>query len=121
MSSKLPKWCVYQDAWKQWGSDLGIGDGLTAPSRLLVALCDSEEAARAIRDEVAVKNEANTAGLRPGSTARLACLSVGEYDPLEFVGQQARDNYTGQRFANLCRDLAGDAIERRKRLEAGNA
>lgn len=56
---KANHWCVYQDGWKQWGGDLAIGDGITAPSVVLVAICDTEEKANRLRDEIAERNKAN--------------------------------------------------------------
>ena len=119
--SKAKKQCVYQDGWQEWGRDAGVGDGMSAPSRLLVSLHETEQAAEEDLAAVVAASRAHTSALVPGGNSRLPMLRSAEYDPLDFVPRQNRDEYVGQRYAALCGTLADEAVARRARLVAGNA
>lgn len=109
-TSKLPAYCVYQDGWTEHYRDMGIGDGLTRPNRLLVATCDTEAEAEAIKGKLA--RIAERIPLIPGNGKSRPTFETGSYDPLDFVGSQNRDEYTGTRYAALCGRLADEAKTR---------
>ena len=119
--SRLPKYCVYQHGWTEGYRDMGVGDGITAPSRLLIATCDTAEEAESLRERIRKASETKTGPLVSGSGNRLPVLASGKFDPLTFVGRQNRDEYDGKRLAALVGRLYTEAATRREKLENGNA
>jgi hypothetical protein len=110
--------CVYQDGWvNSDGSDYALGDGITRPLRKLIHLCDDQVEAELQLAHYTARAKQRRGARVPGDGKMLATFACGEYDPLDFVGRQARDRGEwdgGKRFAILCRNLA-DGIEDNRR------
>lgn len=106
MTKAKKQWCVcassLQDA---TGRTYAPGDGITAGSARLYGLADTREEAEALRDRLEGGRLLQRARM-PGDGQLYPELEVCEYDPLDFVGRQNRDEYTGKRYAALCGDLA---------------
>ena len=116
-TTRLPSHCVYQHGWDEGYRDGAVGDGITTPSRLLIATCDSEEEAERLCEEMTRRVRDQVGPLVPGSNKRVPMFSAGEYNPLDYVGRQNRDQESfGKRYASLCGSLIAGADERRKSL-----
>lgn len=115
--SKLPTHCVYIVGWEDSARRYAaVGDGITSPSRLLLMVCSSAEEAELRMREILDRCERDIGPRIPGDAKRMPELCAGEFDPLDFVGSQNRDQYTGKRYANLCADLLSKATTRLGKL-----
>lgn len=85
------KYCVYLHGWTEGYRDCGIGDGITQPSRLLMATCDTEQEAIDLRQQFDAEMKRQIPALIPGSGKRRPLFDVGEFEPLVFVPWQNRD------------------------------
>jgi len=103
--AKIKKWCVMashgEDATRQ---EYAFGDGITAPSRRLYAICGTKEEAE-YACAALYCSKTMTKARMPGDGIIYPHLEVREFDPLDYVGSQNRDQYTGLRYKNLVRDL----------------
>jgi hypothetical protein len=108
MTDKKTTWCVYQTGWREQGRIQGIGNGITSPARLLVAIHTTEaEAAREAESiERTATSHAQSQHRLHGTPVRAPILEVGEYSPLDFVGSQDRQNISGS--AGRVRELDGN-------------
>ena len=81
-------YAVYQYGWRDPDHQtVALGDGVTVPPVALIGLCrDRARAARAARKIRRATQTAIALGLR----RREALVGVREYDPRDFVLQQAR-------------------------------
>lgn len=109
-------WCVFASGFRDaTGRTYAAGDGITRPTRRLYALADSQAEAR--HRKACFERGALLTRCRRGGDGRLYPeLEIGRYDPLDFVGRQHRDDYTGKRYAQLCGRLADQATENAKEL-----
>ncbi len=117
MAKKLEKWCVYactlEDA---IGRDMACGDGITASSSRLYAVCDSRAEAEAEMERL--NGTRHMTRLRmPGDGRLWPVLEVGPFDPLDFTGRQNRDEYHGLRLKQLWTRLLEEAARCRASME----
>jgi hypothetical protein len=117
MSKSKAKWCVYASSQTDAvGADYAFGDGVTASTCRVYAICDGEdEARRALSRLRASKSMRRT--MTPGDGRMRPDLAVAEFDPLDFVGRQNRDEYHGQRLARLVASLYESAARNAAALE----
>jgi hypothetical protein len=111
-------WCVYAaELVDAIGRTYASGDGITASTRRLYALADSEAEAEAVKARLE-STRLMTRARVPGDQTLYPVLAVDRYEPLDFVGRQDRDQESyGKRYAALCGRLADEA----KRNAAGLA
>jgi hypothetical protein len=109
MSQAKRQFCVYASTLiNAVGTTYAVGDGITAPSRRLYGLADTRQEAEAIKAKLEAGRHMTRPRI-PGDEKMWPELEVDEYDPLNFVGRQNRDDYTGKRYASLCGQLAETA------------
>lgn len=107
------QWCVYADTLRDaTGRTYAPGDGITRSSRRIYGIADSREEAERTKARLEGGRLLSRARI-PGDSNLYPELEVGEYDPMDFVGSQARrqGDWEGKRYPILCRDLA-EAAER---------
>lgn len=111
MSKARKQWCVcaatLEDA---TGRTYAPGDGITAASCRPYGLADTREQAETLRQRLEATKHMQRARI-PGDGRMWPVLEVCEYDPLDFVGRQDRDEYTGKRYAQLCGRLLEQAAK----------
>lgn len=99
------KYCVYASSLTDAaGRDSAPGDGITSPLRRLYGLAATKAEAEQILARLMASKTMNRARI-PGDGHSYPELEIDEYDPLDFVGSQDRDNYAGKRYAALCGEL----------------
>ena len=111
MAKAKKTWCVCASSLVDAvGRTYAPGDGITASSCRLYALADTREQAERIKADLDGSRRMQESRM-PGDGKMWPELEVCEYDPLDFVGRQNRDEYTGKRYAALCGRLAEEATK----------
>lgn len=87
---------------------MAVGDGITAPSRKPYGFAETEAEAEATKDRL-LAGKYMQGPRMPGNGKLYPAFEVEKFNPLDFVGRQNRDEYTGKRLANLCGDLYAKA------------
>ena len=111
------KWCVYASCQSDaTGRDYSFGDGITSSLSRIYAVCDTKAEAEAALERMLQGKHMQRARI-PGDGLMWPELTVGVFDPLDFVGRQNRDDYYyGKRLAALRRELSERAESNAKDL-----
>jgi len=105
MTKMKAKFCVYASTLVDAiGRTSAPGDGITRSCRRLYALAATRQEAEAALARLNARPSMQKARI-PGDPFLKPELEIDEFNPLDFVGRQDRDNYTGKRYAQLCFDL----------------
>jgi hypothetical protein len=112
------QWCVYSAGGEDAaGEPYGYGDGYKKSAWRLYGLADTREDAEAMLAEF--KRGPLLSEPRIAASRKMyPLLEVREYDPLDFVSDQSREEggYSDRQISALCERLATDAIENAKAL-----
>lgn len=90
------------------GRTFAAGDGITSALNRIYAITDTLAEAESAKAQL-MRSATFQRPRMPGDGRMVPELEVCPFDPLDFVGRQNRDDYTGKRYAALCGQLAADA------------